>query len=154
MHVLLRLALALSPSSAVIEHIFSLMGMLAPPNRRRMTRDILVNLLFIARDALRAHEYPIADLVRALNEPGPDPKSRGGLRTGDRDPRNDKTKTHPGYPSERLPCGQGKHGAQSAGHIKYDIGRSADIEAQAKAEEAKRKEAKRKEARKDKDGDA
>eukprot|EP00666_Eupelagonemidae_sp_cell4sb_P012893 gene12893-6277_t len=110
LHVLLRFALALSPTSAAIEHLFSLVTVVCPVTRRRMTRETLENRILVARDSPRWQEYDVGPLMRRR-------KTRSSIR--DR-PRKDIAGKHD-YPKKRRRCGAGARGALSETHVDFTV---------------------------------
>ena len=56
LHILLRCALALSPTSADVERLFSLLNRINSADRRHREMDMLEKLLVVARDAAPLYE--------------------------------------------------------------------------------------------------
>eukprot|EP00665_Eupelagonemidae_sp_cell47_P016813 gene16813-biopygen5067 len=109
-HVFLRLALCLTPSSAVIEQLWSLVTVVCPVTKRSMCRETLENRIIVARDAPHWQQYDVGPLMRRRS-------TRSSVREK---ARKDAGKKH-NFPDSRLRQGMGSRGAKSKTHVDFDV---------------------------------
>ena len=68
LHVILRCALALSPTSCDVERLFSLLNRINSHDRRTLGMDQLEKLLVVARDAVSWSEYDFSQVVQRYRQ--------------------------------------------------------------------------------------
>ena len=68
LHVILRCALALSPTSCAVERLFSLLNRINSHDRRTLGMVQLEKLLVVARDAISWSEYDFSQVVQRYRQ--------------------------------------------------------------------------------------
>jgi hypothetical protein len=86
MHVILRMALALTPSNAVVEQAFSRLTKLLSPQRLSLDTSNVTMLMVVALDSAPWDEYDVSQVADFMKN--------HRTRTAFRHPRNDKGGKH------------------------------------------------------------